>query len=79
MLLNALVRDKQDENTYCLTRDFRRGRPAGALVLSGAQNTGIRGRLPLGRPSSASLQRRPANGRFEECRDFIFDSRPQMG
>jgi hypothetical protein len=35
----------------------------------GAQNTGIRGRLPVGRPGLASLQCRPANNRFEGYRD----------
>src|SRR6476660_10497716 len=36
----------------------------------GAQTTGIRGRLPVGRPGLASLQCRPANNRFEGYRGF---------
>jgi hypothetical protein len=35
----------------------------------GAQNTGIRGRLPAGQPGPASLQCRPANNRFKGYRD----------
>jgi hypothetical protein len=35
----------------------------------GAQNTGIRGRLPAGRPGPASLQCRPADNRLEGYRD----------
>ena len=35
----------------------------------GTQNTGILGRLPVGRPGPASLQNRPANSRFEGYRD----------
>ena len=35
----------------------------------GAQNTGILGRLPAGRPGSTSLQCRLANSRFEGYKD----------
>src|SRR6476619_5325389 len=35
----------------------------------GAQNTGLRGRLPAGRPGPASLQCRPADNRLEGYRD----------
>src|SRR3984893_14157360 len=35
----------------------------------GAQNTGIRGRLPAGRPGPASLQCPPADNRLEGYRD----------
>src|SRR5438309_2235202 len=41
----------------------------GCRSVPGAQNTGIRGRLPAGRPGPASLQCRPANNRFEGYRD----------
>src|ERR1700720_649178 len=36
----------------------------------GAQNTGIRGRLPAGRPGPASLQCRPADNRLEGTGDY---------
>jgi hypothetical protein len=38
----------------------------------GAQDTGIRRLLPVGRPGPASLQCRPANRRFEGYRDRRF-------
>src|SRR5260370_9999539 len=41
----------------------------GCRSAPGAQNTGIRGRLPAGQPGPASLQCRPANNRFEGYRD----------
>jgi hypothetical protein len=48
-----------------LPRDFRRGRPAEAQVLSRCSKHRIRRLLPVGRPGLASLQCRPANNRFE--------------
>src|SRR5271169_4011653 len=41
----------------------------GCRSAPGAQNTGIRGRLPAGQPGPASLQCRPANNRFKGYRD----------
>src|SRR5271165_6515753 len=41
----------------------------GCRSAPGAQNTGIRGRLPAGQPGPASLQYRPANNRFKGYRD----------
>src|SRR5438132_2351122 len=41
----------------------------GCRSASGAQNTGILGQLPAGRPGPTSLQCRPVNGRFEGYRD----------
>jgi hypothetical protein len=41
----------------------------------GAQNTGFRGLLPVGRPGPASLQCQPANNRFEGYRD---SNRPSL-
>jgi len=43
----------------------------GCRSAPGAQNTGIRGRLPAGQPGPASLQCRPANNRFKGYRDSL--------
>jgi hypothetical protein len=60
-----------------LPRDFRRGRPAEAQVPFRCSKHRIRRLFPVGRPGSASLQCRPANNRFEGCRDLNRRSLPE--